>query len=76
MQKSTILQVSYIGIFLIAFGTGGIKPCVVSLGADQFKVTSSLTLLGVPGTCQRVGIKDKCLPDESFTTADPLPSGA
>ena len=49
--------VSFIGIFLICFGTGkilsilcksvfrwkilfigGIKPCVVSLGADQFKV--------------------------------------
>lgn len=30
--------VSFIGIFLIALGTGGIKPCVVSFGADQFKV--------------------------------------
>jgi solute carrier family 15 oligopeptide transporter 1 len=30
--------VSYLGITLIAFGTGGIKPCVVALGADQFKV--------------------------------------
>ena len=29
---------SYIGIFLIAIGTGGIKPCVVALGADQFKL--------------------------------------
>ena len=38
---------SYIGIFLIAFGTGGIKPCVVSLGADQFKVTTSLAVLEV-----------------------------
>ncbi len=28
--------VSYIGLILIAFGTGGIKPCVVSFGADQF----------------------------------------
>ena len=26
------------GIFLIAIGTGGIKPCVVALGADQFKL--------------------------------------
>jgi len=32
------MPVSFIGIFLICFGTGGIKPCVVSLGADQFKV--------------------------------------
>ena len=30
--------VSFIGITLIAFGTGGIKPCVVTFGADQFKV--------------------------------------
>ena len=29
---------SFIGIALIALGTGGIKPCVVALGADQFKV--------------------------------------
>ncbi|XP_040569789.1 peptide transporter family 1 isoform X2 [Lepeophtheirus salmonis] len=29
---------SYIGLLLIAFGTGGIKPCVVSFGADQFKL--------------------------------------
>jgi len=30
--------ISYIGLLLIAFGTGGIKPCVVSFGADQFKL--------------------------------------
>jgi len=30
--------ISFLGIFLIAMGTGGIKPCVVSFGADQFKV--------------------------------------
>ena len=28
--------ISYIGLVLIGFGTGGIKPCVVSFGADQF----------------------------------------
>ena len=33
-----------IGIILIAFGTGGIKPCVGALGADQFKVTRGLVL--------------------------------
>lgn len=30
--------VSFVGILLIAIGTGGIKPCVVALGADQFQV--------------------------------------
>ena len=29
---------SFIGLALIGFGTGGIKPCVVSFGADQFKL--------------------------------------
>ena len=28
--------VSFLGLILIGFGTGGIKPCVVSFGADQF----------------------------------------
>jgi len=32
------MPVSFIGMALIALGTGGIKPCVVALGADQFKV--------------------------------------
>ena len=31
--------ISFIGITLIAFGTGGIKPCVVTFGANQFKVS-------------------------------------
>ncbi|KAI5069392.1 hypothetical protein GOP47_0015693, partial [Adiantum capillus-veneris] len=30
------LSVFYIGLYLIALGTGGIKPCVSSFGADQF----------------------------------------
>lgn len=30
--------ISYVGLILIGFGTGGIKPCVVSFGADQFVV--------------------------------------
>ncbi|XP_059084660.1 peptide transporter family 1-like isoform X2 [Tigriopus californicus] len=30
------LPLSYVGLILIGFGTGGIKPCVVSFGADQF----------------------------------------
>jgi dipeptide/tripeptide permease len=28
---------AYIGLFLIAVGSGGIKPCVSAFGADQFK---------------------------------------
>ncbi|CAA7043758.1 unnamed protein product [Microthlaspi erraticum] len=31
--------VFYIGLYLIALGTGGIKPCVSSFGADQFDDT-------------------------------------
>eukprot|EP00250_Pteridium_aquilinum_P010980 c19763_g1_i1 orf=184-2034(+) len=30
------LSVFYIALYLIALGTGGIKPCVSSFGADQF----------------------------------------
>jgi len=37
-EKKHMEPVSYVGIFLIAIGTGGIKPCVVALGADQFKL--------------------------------------
>ena len=33
------------GIFLIAIGTGGIKPCVVALGADQFKLPQQVKAL-------------------------------
>ena len=29
---------SILGLALIAFGTGGIKPCVVSFGAEQFQL--------------------------------------
>ena len=29
----------YLGLYLIALGTGGIKPCVYPLGADQFDDT-------------------------------------
>eukprot|EP00095_Tigriopus_kingsejongensis_P000412 maker-scaffold19_size710362-snap-gene-5.13 protein:Tk00412 transcript:maker-scaffold19_size710362-snap-gene-5.13-mRNA-1 annotation:"peptide transporter family 1-like isoform x2" len=29
---------SFVGLALIGFGTGGIKPCVVSFGADQFQL--------------------------------------
>ena len=29
---------AYVGLLLIALGTGGIKPCVASFGGEQFKV--------------------------------------
>jgi dipeptide/tripeptide permease len=29
---------SFVGLFLIAVGTGGIKPCVASFGGEQFKL--------------------------------------
>lgn len=32
----------FIGLYLIALGTGGIKPCVSSFGADQFDDTDPL----------------------------------
>jgi len=32
------VEFSLIGLFLIAVGTGGIKPCVVSFGGDQFQL--------------------------------------
>ncbi|EYU45754.1 hypothetical protein ABFS82_14G072000 [Erythranthe guttata] len=30
------IAVCYVALYLVAFGTGGIKPCVSSYGADQF----------------------------------------
>ena len=34
-------SVFFFGLYLIALGTGGIKPCVSSFGADQFDDTDS-----------------------------------
>uniref|UniRef100_UPI003AAAC2DD solute carrier family 15 member 1 n=1 Tax=Centroberyx gerrardi TaxID=166262 RepID=UPI003AAAC2DD len=31
------VSLSMVGLFLIALGTGGIKPCVAAFGGDQFK---------------------------------------
>lgn len=40
--KATTLEyaVFFLGLYLIALGTGGIKPCVSSFGADQFDDTN------------------------------------
>lgn len=32
----TFSVLSMVGLFLIALGTGGIKPCVAAFGGDQF----------------------------------------
>ena len=37
---------AYIGLFLIAFGTGGIKPCVASFGGEQFRLPEQAHLMG------------------------------
>ena len=37
-DPGTVNQVlTFIALFTIAIGTGGIKPCVASLGGDQFR---------------------------------------
>lgn len=38
-------EISLIGLFLIALGTGGIKPCVAPFGGDQFKLPEQAKLL-------------------------------
>lgn len=35
------LWVLYISLFLTSIGSGGIRPCVVAFGADQFEMTGS-----------------------------------
>ncbi|XP_030066123.1 solute carrier family 15 member 2 [Microcaecilia unicolor] len=36
-DSTTHVILSMTGLFLIAFGTGGIKPCVAAFGGDQFE---------------------------------------
>ncbi|XP_013883956.1 solute carrier family 15 member 2 [Austrofundulus limnaeus] len=35
-NKDSHIALSMVGLILIAFGTGGIKPCVAAFGGDQF----------------------------------------
>uniref|UniRef100_A0A674CJK3 Solute carrier family 15 member 1 n=1 Tax=Salmo trutta TaxID=8032 RepID=A0A674CJK3_SALTR len=37
MLLSPLRAMSMVGLFLIALGTGGIKPCVAAFGGDQFE---------------------------------------
>lgn len=39
-----------VGLFLIALGTGGIKPCVSAFGGDQFE-EEHVRLLFFPKIC-------------------------
>lgn len=39
-----------VGLFLIALGTGGIKPCVSAFGGDQFE-EEHVSLLFFPKIC-------------------------
>jgi solute carrier family 15 oligopeptide transporter 1 len=38
-----VRALSFVGLFLIAIGTGGIKPCVAPFGAEQFKLPEQET---------------------------------
>ncbi|KAI3676303.1 hypothetical protein L1987_85908 [Smallanthus sonchifolius] len=37
--SSTLTAITFVALYMIALGTGGIKPCVSSFGADQFDET-------------------------------------
>ena len=36
MHVNVVRWLAFIGLTLVAFGTGGIKPCVAAFGGDQF----------------------------------------
>ena len=38
LAKTNDLYLYYLGLALIAIGTGGIKPCVSAFGGDQFQL--------------------------------------
>ncbi|XP_059616665.1 peptide transporter family 1-like [Phlebotomus argentipes] len=40
-----IKVMTFVGMLLIAIGTGGIKPCVASFGGDQFKLPEQAAIL-------------------------------
>ena len=46
MTSFSFRAMSFLGLGLIAFGTGGIKPCVVSFGAEQFKLPDQAARMG------------------------------
>ena len=58
MSLNNSKEISYVlcrilsmsGLFFIAMGTGGIKPCVSSFGGDQFSVDQ----VGYLSMCYRV----------------------
>ena len=45
-----------IGLIVIAFGTGGIKPCVSSFGGDQFKEDQVIILCSYILVCAHMSL--------------------
>lgn len=43
--KMLSISMTFIGLLLIAVGSGGIKPCVAAFGAEQFKLPEQAALL-------------------------------